>query len=80
MKFFATNGHKTLIQMPYQWLYNFIIKITAIGYAIEALGSIIKMLKLPPTITVSVCYYYELAEQLTLSLGRFLECQKCNIK
>ena len=35
--------------------------------------------KIPPTITVGVCYYYKLAEQWTLGLGRFLECQKCNI-
>ena len=43
--------------MPYQWLYNLIIKIATIGYIIETLGKVIKMLKIPPTITVSVCYY-----------------------
>ena len=42
------------------------------------LENIIAMLKIPPTITVSVCYYvYKLAEQSTSGLGRFLECQKC---
>ena len=38
-------------------LYNPITKISTIGYVIETLGNIIKTLKLPPTITVSVCYY-----------------------
>ena len=33
------------------------IEITAIGYVIEMLGNVVKMLKIPPTITVSVCYY-----------------------
>ena len=48
---------KALKQMRYQWLYNPIIEITAIGYIIEMLGNIIETLKIPPTITVSVCYY-----------------------
>ena len=44
--------------MPYQWLHNPIIEITAIGYIIKMLGNIIiETLKIPPTITVSVCYY-----------------------
>ena len=43
--------------MPCEWLYNPIIEITAIGYIIEMLGNVIKMLKMPPTITVSACYY-----------------------
>ena len=68
----------TLIQMPYQWLYNPITEISTIGYVIETLGNIIKMLKIPPTITVSVLLY-KLAEQSTSGLGRFLECRKCNI-
>ena len=42
---------------PYQWLYNSIIEISTIGYIIEMLGNVIKTLKIPPTITVSVCYY-----------------------
>ena len=62
----------TLIQMPYQWLYNPIIEISTIGYIIETLENVIKTLKIPPTITVSVCYYnYKLAEQSTSRLGRF---------
>ena len=47
----------TLIQMPYQWLCNPIIEISTIGYVIETLQNVIKMLKIPPTITVSACYY-----------------------
>ena len=43
MNFFATISYKTLKQTPCQWLYNPIIKITAIGYVIE-------MLEIPPTI------------------------------
>ena len=42
--------------MPYQWLHNPTIEISTIGYAIETLGNIIKTLKIPPTITVSVYY------------------------
>ena len=61
---------KTLKQMPYQWLYEIIIKISASGYIIETLGNVIRILKLPPTITVSVCYY-KLVEQLMAGLGRF---------
>ena len=38
----------TLIQMPYQWLYNPIIKISTIEYVIETLGNVIKMLKYLP--------------------------------
>ena len=69
---------KTLKQMPYQWLYNPIIKITA-SYGM-LLGNIIKTLKISPTIIVSVCYYiYKLVEQSNSHLGRFLECWKCNI-
>ena len=48
---------KTLKQMPCEWLYNAIIEINAIGNIIKMLGNITKMLKIPPTITVSVCYY-----------------------
>ena len=52
----------TLIQMPYQWLFNTIIEISVIGCIIETLGNVIRTLKIPPTITVSVCYYnYKLA-------------------
>ena len=41
----------------------------------KKLGNVIKMLKTPTTITVSVCYYiYKLTEQWIISLGRFLEC------
>ena len=43
--------------MPYQWLYNPIIEISTKGYVIETLGNVIKSLKIPPTITVSACYY-----------------------
>ena len=45
---------KTLKQTQYQWLYNPIIEITAIGYVIETLENIIKILKIPPTITVTI--------------------------
>ena len=38
----------TLIQTPYQWLYNPIIEISTIEYVIETLGNIIKMLKYLP--------------------------------
>ena len=55
MKFFATNGHTTLKQMPCQRICNPIVKLTAIGNVIETLRNIIKMLKIPPTIAVSVC-------------------------
>ena len=47
----------TLTHIPYQWLYNPIIEISTIGYVIEMLGNVIKMLKIPPTITASFCYY-----------------------
>ena len=43
--------------MPCEWLYNLIIEITALENVIETLGNVIKALKIPPTITVSVCYY-----------------------
>ena len=69
---------RTLKQMPYQWLYNPIIEITAIGNIIETLGNIIKMLKISPTITVSVCYYIS---QLSsgLQVWADFQCRKCNI-
>ena len=41
--------------MPCQWLYDPIIEITAIGYVIETSGDVLKMLIIPPII--SVCYY-----------------------
>ena len=63
---------ETLKQMPFQWLYNPIIERTAIGYVIETLGNVIEILKIPTTITVSVCCY-KLAEQLSLGLGKFLK-------
>ena len=68
--------------MPYQWLYSPIIEITTIEYVIDMLGNIIKLLKIPPTITVSVCYYtseLSSAEQWTSGLGRFLECWGCDM-
>ena len=37
------------------------------------------MLRIPPTFTVSLGYYYKLVEQWTSGLGRFLECQKGDI-
>ena len=41
--------------MPYQWLYNPIIKTSNIGYIIETLGDIIKTLKyLPQSQSASV--------------------------
>ena len=43
--------------MPCEWLYNPIIEITALENVIETLGNVIKTLKIPPRITVSVCYY-----------------------
>ena len=70
----------TLIQMPYQWLYNPMIEINTIGYVIETLQNIIKMFKyLPQLQSASVTIIYKLAEQSTSGLGIFLECQKCNI-
>ena len=45
----------TLIQAPYQRLYNPIIKINTIGYIIETLENVIKMLKyLPQSQSASV--------------------------
>ena len=35
----------TLIQTPYQWPYNLIIEISAIGCIIEMLGNVIEKLK-----------------------------------
>ena len=65
--------------MPFQWLYYPIIEITAIG-CVRNFGKRYKNVKIPLTITISVCYYnYKLAEQLTSGLGRFLERWKCNI-
>ena len=46
--------------MPFQWLYNLIIETTAIGYIIETLRNILKILQIAPTITVSVCHYISL--------------------
>ena len=43
--------------MQCQWLYNPVIKITAIGNVIETLGNVTKTLKVPHTIIVTVCYY-----------------------
>ena len=40
-KLFATNGHKILAQMLYQWLNNPIIKATIIGCVTETLGNFI---------------------------------------
>ena len=48
---------KSLKQVPCEWLYNPIIEINAMRNIIEMLGNVIEMLKIPPTITVSVCYY-----------------------
>ena len=44
-KFFAIVGHKALIQMHYEWLYNLTIEQTSIGYIIVMLGNVIKVLK-----------------------------------
>ena len=61
MKFFTTSGYKNFKTNA---MLMAIIEIIAIGYVIETLGNIIKMLKIPPTITVSVCYYnHKLVEQ-----------------
>ena len=38
----------TLIQTPYQWLYNPIIKINTIGNVIVTFGKVIKALKYLP--------------------------------
>ena len=56
MKSFAINGYKNFIkQTPYEWLYNPIIEMNAIGNIIETLGNIIKMLKyLPQSLSVFV--------------------------
>ena len=81
-KFFDTNGHKHfLIQTPYQWLYNPIIKKSTIGYVKVTFGNVIKTLKyLPKSQLASVTIlYYKLADQSTSGLDRFLECRKCNI-
>ena len=58
MKFFANIGYKSF-KINTMLMANPIIEITAIGigYVIEPLGNVIKTLKIPPTITVSVCYY-----------------------
>ena len=50
---------QVLIEMPYEWLYNPTIKQTSVslGYIIETLENVIKMLKEAPIITVSICYY-----------------------
>ena len=41
--------------MPYDWLYNSKIEINTIGYVIEMLGNVIKMLKyLPQSQSASV--------------------------
>ena len=54
MKFFATNGHKhfntnTILMAIY------LIEISTIGYVIETLGNVIKMLKyLPQSQSTSV--------------------------
>ena len=55
MKFFATNGHKhfdtNVISMA-------IIEISTIGNFIDRdIGKCYKNIKIPYTITVSVCYY-----------------------
>ena len=73
---------KTSKQMPYQWLYNPIIKIPAIGCMIEVFGNVIKTLKYICT-SHNPCQcllLYNLAEHSTSSLGRFLEYWKCNIE
>ena len=45
----------TLIQTPYQWLYNPIIEISIVRYVIETLGNVIKTLKyLPQSQSASV--------------------------
>ena len=60
-KYFTINGHTSLIliKMPYEWLYNPTIKqpSVSLGYIIETLENVIKMLKEAPIITVSICYY-----------------------
>ena len=64
--------------MPYQWLFNPMIERTAIGYIIETLGNVIKMSKIPPTITVSVCYNIS-SWAIDFRVEQILECRKCNI-
>ena len=45
----------TLIQTPYEWLYNPIIEINTIGNVIETFGKVIKALKyLPQSQSASV--------------------------
>ena len=60
--------------MLYQWLYNPIIEITALGCH----RNIGKMLKIPPTITVSVLLN-GLAGWSALDLGRFSGCRGCGM-
>ena len=54
MKFLTINGHENFKTNA---MLIAVIEITAIGIIIEMLGCIIKTLKIPPTINVSVCYY-----------------------
>ena len=65
---------KALTQMPYQWLYNPLIKMTAIGFTIQTLQNIIKMLKQSQSTSITI-----VTEQLATGLGTFLESWKCNI-
>ena len=80
MKFFTTNGYKhfntnTISMAILSHNQNKYYKIRH-----RTIGKHYKNIIIPPTITVSICYYvYKLAEQSISGLCRFLECQRCNI-
>ena len=62
---------ETLMQILYQWVNNPIIERT--NYRMhqkEMLENVTEMLKQPPAITVSICYYITV-EQLSPGLGNF---------
>ena len=59
--------------------YNPINGIITIGYFIETLGNVIKMLKNISHNYSQHLLLYKLGEQSPSGLGRFLECRKCNI-
>ena len=65
--------------MPHQWLYNPIIEISTIGYIIEMLGNIIKMLKYLPQSQLGVrpiCRHNNRNNRLISELGIMLECDE----
>ena len=73
--------------MLYQWQYNPTIETRTMGIVTEMLGNVIETLanvietlKQLPAIIICICYYVaKLAEHFPSSLGRFIECRKCNI-